>query len=177
MKIFEIGVGEYWQSRTSHHKGSDIECWLFEPNPISFQELYENLKNEKNFKLFNNAVGSENKEINFFLAKGSSFVEGSSSPELSYNKNCTNELQKVEAQMLDIKDVDDGDIDFLLLDIEGGEYDVIKNLVSRPKQIFVEMYSFGVKYKNPNFDKIMEWMNSNNYFLLQGGEDFIFQKR
>jgi FkbM family methyltransferase len=177
MKIFEIGVGEYWQCRTRQHKGSEIECWLFEPNPISYREISKNLGAEKNYKLHNCAVGSENKKINLFLAKGSSFVEGSMSPELCHNKNSASQLEKVEVQMIDIRDVDNGDIDLLLLDMEGGEFDVIKNLKSRPNQIFVEMYSFGVGYKNPNFENIMDWMTSNNYFILQEGEDFIFQKK
>ena len=44
--------------------------------------------------------------------------------------------------------------------------------------------TFGVGYKNPHFDEIMQWMNENNYEIInnvwnpQGqpiGEDYIFQ--
>ena len=52
---------------------------------------------------------------------------------------------------------------------------IIKNLISRPKKIIVEMYSFGVKYKNPFFDEIMTWMKDNNYKIISEHEDFVFE--
>ena len=93
------------------------------------------------------------------------------------------DLEKILIQIKSIKDIDTGDIDILLLDTEGGEFDIIKNLISRPQQISIEMYSFGVKYKNPHFDEIIQWMSENNYEIInnvwnpQGqpvGEDYIF---
>ena len=164
MKIFEVGVGEYWQSRTSKYINTDVECWLFEPNPISFSEIYKNLSTYKNFKLFNCALGSQNKKIKLNLAKGASFIEGINAPIASKK-----DFQKVEVEMKSIREFDNGDIDVLLLDIEGGEFDVLKSLLSRPKHIVVEMFSFGVNYVNPYFDEIVEWMNRNNYILNKKG--------
>jgi FkbM family methyltransferase len=177
MKIFEIGVGEYWQCRTLQYKNTDVECWLFEPNPISFKEIQRNLSDFNNFKLFNCAIGSENKTTNFFLAKGSSFIEGVTSPEITHNPNSEKLLEKIQIDVKNIKEFDDGDIDVLLLDVEGSEFDIIKSMVSRPKDIVVEMHSFGVKYKNPFFNEIMEWMNSNNYSIVSEHEDFHFSKK
>jgi FkbM family methyltransferase len=175
MKIFEIGVGEYWQCRTLQYKNTNVECWLFEPNPISFKEIQENLSEFNNFKVFNCALGGKNETINFFLAKGSSFVEGVRSPEIIHNSKSEDQLQKVQVEMKNIKEFDTGDIDLLLLDVEGSEFEIIESLVSRPKDIVVEMYSFGVKYKNPYFDQIMEWMGKNNYSIVNQYEDFHFR--
>lgn len=179
MKIFEIGVGEYRQCRTLQYKNTDVECWLFEPNPVAFEEIKQNLSNFNNFKIFNFALGSKNKIVNFFIKKsphcGSSFVEGVFSPEMAYNPKSEEELQKVEIEMKSIKEFDTGDIDLLLLDVEGSEFDILKSLISRPKDIVVEMYSFGVKYKNPYFDEIMEWMSKNNYSIVTQHEDFHFR--
>lgn len=176
MKIFEVGVGDPWQSRTSQYIGSDIECYLFEPNPECFEQLNNAFSKYPNFKLFNFALGDENKTVNFFLVKGgSSFFEGVKSPEMNHNPNSENERQKIEIPVRDIRDFDDGKIDILLLDTEGTEYPIIKNLISRPKKIIVEMYSFGVKYKNPFFDEIMTWMKDNNYKIVSEHEDFIFE--
>ena len=177
MKIFEVGVGEYWQSRTLQYRNTDTECWLFEPNPISFKEIEMNLSGYKNFKLFNCALGSENKNINFFLAKGSSFIEGIKSPEIAHDIESEKHLTKVIVEMKDIKIFDQGDIDVLLLDTEGSEFDIIRSLISRPRDILVEMYSFGVKYKNPYFDEITEWMNANNYKAIHEHEDFHFRRQ
>ena len=184
MKVFEIGVGHLYHCRTLSFIDTDTECWLFEPNPICFKELESQLAHKSNFKLFNYAVGSENKECNLCLAGPSSFLEGASSPEKSRNSTAEHDLEKTLIQIKSIQDIDPGDIDILLLDTEGSEFDIIKNLISRPKQISVEMYSFGVGYKNPYFDEIMQWMNENNYEIInnvwnpQGkpiGEDYIFQ--
>ena len=191
MKIFEIGVGEYWQSRTSRYIGTDVECYLFEPNPLSFQGIKENLSHCKNFKLFNYALGEENKQTNFFIAPadrpGSSFLEGVRSPEAVRNRNSEKQLEKIAVEMRDIRLFDSGDIDVVLLDTEGSEFNILKTLVSRPKHIVIEMYSHGVRYVNPNCDEIIGWMKDNNYVLHRGlspwpdksqvvGEDFYYVK-
>jgi FkbM family methyltransferase len=175
MKIFEIGVGEYVQCRTLQYINTEVECYLFEPNPISFKQIEENLGKYSNFKLFNYAVGSENKIGYLYIARGSSFLEGAKSPEIAFDPNSENRLEKVQIEIKDIRNIDDGKIDILLLDTEGTEFDIIKNLISRPKEISVEMYSFGVKYKNPYFDEIINWMNMNNYKIVSEHEDFIFR--
>lgn len=184
MKIFEIGVGHLYHCRTLPFINSDAECWLFEPNPMCFTELESHLSHHPNFKLFNYAVGAENKECHLCLAGPSSFLEGIDSPEKSRNPSADKELTKVVVRVKSIKDIDTGDIDVLLLDTEGSEFDIIKNLISRPRQISVEMYSFGVRYKNPHFDEILQWMKENNYEIVnnvwnsQGqpiGEDYVFE--
>ena len=95
MKVWEIGVGEGHQVRTEEFVDSDVECYLFEPNPISFEEVEEKFKDQDNFKLFNFALGSENKTVDFYLAKGSSFIDGYHCPELCGNPNAKFEKQKV----------------------------------------------------------------------------------
>ena len=175
-KIWEVGVGEGYQTRTDNFIGTDVECHLFEPNPISFKEIENKFKHEKNFKLFNFALGSENKNVNFFLAKGGSYIEGFNSPDLCGNPNSMKEKEKIIVQMKNIAELDNGDIDILLLDTEGSEYNILKSMISRPKKIFIEMYSFGVKYKNPYFDEIIEWMQNNKYKIVNQHEDFIFEK-
>jgi FkbM family methyltransferase len=176
MKIWEVGVGEIDQSRTLQFIGTDVECYLFEPNPISFQGIENRLSKESNFKLYNFALGSEDKKANFYLARGSSFIEDVISPEIAGNPNAKEQKEKIVIDIKDIKNYDKGDIDILLIDTEGSEYDIIKSLISRPQKIIVEMYSFGVKYKNPFYDQIIEWMKLNHYKTTHEDEDFIFEK-
>jgi FkbM family methyltransferase len=184
MKIFEIGVGHLHHCRTLQYVGTDVECWLFEPNPECFEELSLNLGDKSNFKLFNYALGGESKEIKLFLSGPSSFIEGVNAPEKNNNPNAENTLKSINVKMKSIQEIDAGDIDILLLDTEGSEFDIIKHLKSRPKQISVEMYSFGVKYKNPHFDEIIRWMNENKYEIADNvwnpynqpiGEDYVFE--
>lgn len=184
MNIYEIGVGFFSQCRTRHLLGTNHQCYLFEPNPYCYQDLSDVLQSQANFHLFNKAVGSEAKNIQLCLAGPSSFIKGVSSPEKSRNPSAENDLQSVNCNMLSIQDIDRGDIDVLLLDVEGGEFDIIANLKSRPKEICVEMYSFGVKYKNPYFDQIIAWMENNSYKIVDNvwnhtgqpvGEDYLFR--
>ena len=177
MKIFEIGVGQIHQCRTLGYIGTDVECWLFEPNKYSFNEISNRLGQEKNFKLFNLALGSENKTVKLAIHEGASYVIGAKAPALGELNHSDDKYEQTEIAMRDIRDFDTGDIDVLLLDAEGSEYDIIKSLVSRPKKIIVEMYSFGVKYTNPYFNEILEWMKTNNYKIVYEHEDFIFEKQ
>jgi len=183
MKIFEIGVGEYWQSRTLKYINTDNECWLFEPHPIFYKNIYDKLKEHKNFKVFNYALGDCDKEVDLCLAEDASFIKDIKAPFA----NKQNALNTTRIQVKDINRFDPGDIDVILLDVEGAEFDILKNMKSRPKHIVVEMYSFGVNYKNPNFDEIIRWMLMNKYTLtnepcpwpdVRGafGEDFYFIK-
>lgn len=176
MKIFEIGVGQWWQCRTQQYRGTDVECWLFEPNKYSFNELQSHLKEHNNFKLFNIALGSENKTAKLVIKDGASYVLGVDAPAKGEPNHSPNDYEQTEIEIQDIKNFDIGDIDILLLDAEGSEYDIIKSLVSRPKRIVVEMYSFGVKYKNPHFDEIISWMKENGYIIASEHEDFTFER-
>jgi FkbM family methyltransferase len=182
MKIFEIGVGDYWQSRTLKYINTEHECWLFEPNPAFYKAVSEKLKEYKNFNVFNCAIGDSDKEVEFCLAGEASFINGIKAP-FSNRGN----FEKIKISVKSINDFDLGDIDVLLLDLEGGEFDVLKTMRSRPEHIVVEMQSFGVKYRNPNFDAIIEWMSINNYKKVNGScpwpdvrghseEDFYFVK-
>lgn len=180
MKIYEIGVGEPNVCRTTGYQLGDFrntehECVLFEPNPETFVKNLQTLSNEKNYKIYNCAVGDKTCPIRFYLAGDSSFVEGVQSPEKTFKPDCENSLKFVDVMMVDMASVDPGDIDILLLDCEGSEYQVLVNMKSRPSKIYIEMQSRGVHYRNPYFDEIMNWMNSNNYKVIFEDEDFIFE--
>jgi FkbM family methyltransferase len=185
MKIYEIGVGEPNVCRTTGYqygdfRGTEHECVLFEPNPDTFFKNREQVRGHANYKIYNCAVGGETKPITFFLAGDSSFVEGIKSPEVNHKPDCESFLSKVDVIMVDMESIDPGDIDILLLDCEGSEFNVLKNMKSRPSKILIEMESKGVGYINPFFNEIIEWMNINNYTKSGenfNGEDYIFDKK
>jgi FkbM family methyltransferase len=185
MKIYEIGVGEPNVCRTCGYKNEDYrntdnECFLYEPNPETFKRNKDVLSGHSNFHIKNCAVGDKNGKITLCLAGDSSFVSGTHSPEINHRNDYENYCRKVEVDMVDIRDIDNGDIDILLLDTEGCEYDIIKNLKSRPKKIVVEMQSIGVGYRNPHFDEIVNWMKENGYVHESSdalNEDFTYIKK
>jgi len=58
-------------------------------------------------------------------------------------------------------ELDDGTIDLLSVDIEGGEWYVIKHLLSRPSVISIETH--GKYYTNPFIREINAWISTNGY--------------
>lgn len=65
----------------------------------------------------------------------------------------------VEAKTFD--EIDDGTIDLLSVDIEGGEWFVIKHLKSKPGVISIETH--WKNYSNPYLKEIYGWMNKHGY--------------
>ena len=57
--------------------------------------------------------------------------------------------------------IDDGSVDVLSIDVEGGEWFVLRHLRSRPQVICVETH--GKRYVNPFLTEIDEWMRSQGY--------------
>ena len=73
-------------------------------------------------------------------------------------------------------EIDDGTIDLLSVDVEGSEWYVIKNLVSRPAVISVETH--GALYSNPNLEKITGWMKNNDYIIwYKDRSDTVYVKK
>ena len=75
-----------------------------------------------------------------------------------YYKNNENNFN-VECKVF--SDIDDGTIDLLSIDIEGGEWYVLKHVVSKPKVISIETH--GKFYTNPFLAQIQHWLQNNNY--------------
>ncbi len=73
--------------------------------------------------------------------------------------------------------IDDGSIDLLSIDIEGGEWYVIKHLQSRPAIISVETHA--KHYVNPFLKEILAWMSQEGYQIWYKDKSdtvFVHQK-
>lgn len=178
--VYEIGVGLLSSSRTREFWGNDMySCFLYEPNPILFNEIYQYTKFFRNVNVFNYAISDSNDDsITMVLHGDCSFIDGVKSPIVAHGTDHLarkpENYQKVKNKR--ITDIDKGDIDILLLDMEGGEWAAIKNLISRPHQIVVEMIA-GDYYVNPNKELIMKWMDENGYKKHSTNYgDYIFVK-
>ncbi len=80
--------------------------------------------------------------------EASTFLKYLKSSPAIINDECIIENQdtfKVKAVTFD--EIDDGTIDLLSIDIEGGEWFVIKHMKSKPKVISIETH--GAMYTNP----------------------------
>jgi len=129
----------------------------FEPNPISFGILKENIFNNglEDIQLINKAISSNYSLKDFYIdnsdehwESNSSFLKGSWS-----EKESTKSI-KVECTRLDeyIKDIEK--IDMLKIDTEGSEYEILnshKNILNKVKNISVEYHPL----KDSKIEKIL----------------------
>jgi FkbM family methyltransferase len=181
-KIFEIGVGEAYVCRTKRFWGSEVECHLFEPNPILYKQLVDLSKHYKNVHIHNIAITNKSGEEEILLIDNCSYLHGIDSPMvLNHGLDCDiiKNAEKIKVKSETIDKFDTGDIDLLLIDTEGCEWFVLEKLVSRPKQIAVETSTRGKEgiIYNKNLDKILFWMWDNNYQLaLKDENDSHFVK-
>lgn len=97
-------------------------------------------------------------------ANASSFVIALQSTPALVNDNYQLNLDNTFArESIVFSSIDPGDIDLISIDIEGGEWYVLKHMLSRPKVISVETH--GKNYVNPFIHEITGWMAQHGYSL------------
>jgi FkbM family methyltransferase len=153
----------------------DVHVQLYEPNPTFAAELRTAIGGRQNVELFEVAIGDETGELELSDEGTSSSLQGVDSPSVQHKGNIQRNTFKVKVDKFSA--FDKGDIDLLRVDVEGGEYAVLKHLVSRPEQIVVEIYNDLATYINPHLYDIMLWAEANGYVRAAVHEgDFIFGK-
>jgi len=123
------------------------------------------------------AVWDSNGVIKLSKAAASTFVtQLQSSPAIVNDHYQVSEENTFEVPCLKFSEIDDGTIDLLSVDIEGGEWYVIKHLISRPKVISIETH--GKYYTNPFITEIESWMAKEDYVTwYKDLSDTVFIKR
>lgn len=178
---FYIDIGAYdgirWSNTCIFEKlGWDGFC--VEASPKTFEALKKNRKCD----LYNYAVCSKNIGKTSFLisrADGLNVLEYHNTTEHKerIERESDNNMEYIEVDTITFEELmsnykNINHIDFMSLDIEGGELDVLRS-------IDFDKYSFGlitVEY-NENYNEILELMNSKGYKKLMDNHwDLIFIK-
>ena len=135
------------------HLGQEVEIYktyshnfiyLFEPQKEVFKKLKENTINLDNVKLFNFALGSENKIVEL---NKSSTNDGASSSILQpgLHKTLHEEIKFLDKEKVELKRFDSLDIEgvnFLTIDVQGFELEVINGfgeMISQLDFIYTEI--------------------------------------
>ena len=167
--VFEIGVGPVHSSRSRKYWATS-ECHLFEPVKFFYNGIYDEVSTYPNVHAHNVAICDKNADLTFWLSDAESSIEGINSPLAQQNlvplSKVPPQLTTVEGKL--ITEFDTGNIDLLLLDMEGAEWLALKHMISRPRVIVVEMAvenpAFnGGYYRNPYKIEINKWMIDNHY--------------
>jgi FkbM family methyltransferase len=142
---------------------------LVDANPNCIQQLKSQYNDRSDVNIFNYAIADYSGKINLYNRwsgpDASAFIEGlPHSPSIindGYNKL---DRDIIVCDCITFDKIDTGDIDLLFIDIEGAEWFVIKNMISRPKIISIETH--GQKYINPFMNEINDWMLQNKYITV-----------
>ena len=141
----------------------------FEPDNSNFELLNKNIKNWdlKNIEIQNAAIWIDNLGVNF-IADGNMASKIDESNNTDHNEN-----QKTKSVRL--KDLLTEKIDFLKIDIEGAEYEVLLDCESKlsfVENLFIEYHgNYNEMYK---LNKILNILIENNfkYYIKEAGVTF-----
>ncbi len=168
MKVLEIGANiGYYALLEAKIVGEKGWVYAFEPSPYNFNLLKENIKlnGYKNIEIYQKAVGGKGGKMKFFLSPYSNlsgFIK----------RNGKEKAIEVEVIKLD-EFLKEKKIDFLRMDIEGYEIEVLKGAkktlssVNKPKYIFIEIHSELLHKKNSSGEEIVRYLEKLGYSVIK----------
>jgi FkbM family methyltransferase len=154
-----------------------VRATLVEPDPNSITRIKAYFKDKPNVTLHEVAIYERSGKITLAQLEASTFVSELEYSPAIVNDNVTrnaHDVIEVEAKTFD--EVDDGSIDLLSVDIEGSEWFVIQNLVSKPAVISLETH--GAMYTNPKLQQLDAWLTANDYIpWYKDRSDTVYVKK
>jgi len=159
MKILEIGANiGYYALIETKLAGDTGHLYALEPDPRNYLTLIRNLElnNINNASLFPVAAGAERKEGDFVInQKGN----------LSSFRRTEGTTHKV--QIIPIKELIEDKVDFIRMDVEGYEDEILKGIdfTHKPKCFFIEVHSELVK---GGAKGIVHFMSNRGYEVRKG---------
>jgi FkbM family methyltransferase len=175
--VCEVGVYLPETSNIVDFIFEGIKTTLVEPDSKHIEAINQYFKDQTNITLFPYAVYDYNGTVKLSKAAASTFIsELKASPALVNDNYKISDENTFEVPCKIFSDIDGGDIDLLSVDIEGAEWYVLKNLVSRPKVLSIETH--GKFYENPFLNEIQNWIKTNQYIIwYKDKSDTVFIKK
>ena len=174
--VCEIGVYLPETSNIIDFIKDGVKATLVEADPVTVEKIRDYFKGY-NITIHPFAVWDTNGTLQFSKAASSTFAtELPNSPALENDNYQIDAANTFEVPCRVFSDLDEGNIDLLSIDIEGGEWYALKHLTSRPKVISVETH--GKYYTNPFLQEINNWIRENGYEIwFKDGSDTVFIKQ
>ena len=175
MVIIEAGSAEGRDTYDLAKTFPQSVIYAFEPLPYYFIKASELTSSLKNVKIYNLAIGDENKKMDFFVSKIDTEYHGSSSlfkpkEHLTYHSG----VKFPETITVDVVNLnewcDDNNIekiDFMWLDLQGYELKVLKTLskerLDSVSFIFLEVSFIELYAGAEMFNEVDEFLRLNNF--------------
>ncbi len=173
--VCEVGVYIPETSNVLGFINDGVRATLVEADPDVAQKIRAKFAT-KNVQLHPVAVWDTNGTLKLSKAASSTFAtELPTSPALENDRYHISEATTFEVPCVQFSTIDDGTIDLLSIDIEGGEWYVLRHLVSSPKVLSIETH--GKYYTNPFITEITTWLAQHSYTLwYKDGSDSVYIK-
>ena len=149
-----------------------------EPSNIQFEKLKKNRK----CKVLNNAISDEVKDVEFIeVTEGLTQMSGINNSSFERNINTISNNQESKTNSINLKTITfdeiapkNKDVDYLSIDIEGGEMNLLKSIDFKTNNIKVISVENNIP-KEQNFKNFFEEINFT--YLDRIGQDEIFYNR
>lgn len=174
--VCEVGVYLPQTSNIIDFIKEGTKATLVEADPETVEKIRSFFKND-NIVVFPVAVFDREGTVKLSRAAASTFVSDlPASPALVNDQYKIKDSDSFEVQCKKFSSIDDSTIELLSVDIEGAEWYVIQDLVSRPKIISIETH--GKAYVNPYMKEISSWLEKNDYTIwYKDLSDSVYIKR
>jgi FkbM family methyltransferase len=140
----------------------------FEPNKVAFSSLQKNLKDESDLELFNLAVSHNNESLRLYIDNNNSLISSAHDVRNNY----------YDVETITLKDIFERTkiqkVDFVKIDIEGMEFDLIENL---EESIFQKIDRFLIEYHDFYFSDGSQKLEKLKNKLNQMGYDIVNKHR
>ena len=166
-----IHVGAHTGQEVDQYSKYKNKIILFEPQKDIFNELIQNVNNQKNVKCYNFALGSKNEKKAIFKSEGNKGLSSSIlSPELHLlvqpNISFT-DTEEIQIKRFDSLNIDT--LNFLTLDVQGFELEVLKgfgNELEKVEFIFTEINTKYLYKDNALVGDIDEYLKEYNFIRI-----------
>ncbi len=158
----EVGVYFPETSNVLDFIEAGVRTTLVEPDPECIRRIRDRFGDLPHVTLHPVAIHETVGTLRLVQRDASTYVAGvAASPAQVNDGYREQEADVFEVEAMPFDAIDDGTIDLLSVDIEGSEWQVIRNLVSRPAVVSVETH--GAAYVNPDLAHILAWAHAAGY--------------
>jgi FkbM family methyltransferase len=170
----EVGVYLPETSNVLGFAAAGVRTTLVEADPQTVEKIEAHFRGRHHVTVINRAVADRVGPLTLYRAGSSTFAgDLPSSPARENDLYVPDPDDSFTVEAVTFDRLDDGTIDLLSVDVEGGEWFVLKHLVSRPRVISVETH--GKRYLNPYLAEISRWMKANGYRIwYRGRSDTVY---
>lgn len=175
--VAEVGVYLPQNSNIAIYAKRGINSTFVEPDPNSIEAIKDYFGNMNNITIHPVAIFDESGKVELVQRQASTYLKVlDSSPAIVNDEYKLDDKDTFVVDAVTFDKIDDGSIDLLSIDIEGGEWFVLKHMRSRPLVLSIETH--GAMYTNPYISEIESWIEDNNYIVwYMDGSDTVYVKK